>query len=453
MGKARAERLEEWHPYCKYYVVALKEIGLHRSDPHRGILRGGAASGRMRIVFNGIKKREWSIKMKEAVIISCARTAIAKERGALKDVPPEVFAGEVIKAAVERSGLRDHESIDEVIFGHCLGSAGCMARMASLKAGLPMSIPGLTVDRQCGSGSTAINLAAVSIWAGVGDIYVAGGVESMTRQPYLQEKSPVDYQRTPPRFTGRPLSPQEIGDPPMGITAENVAERWGISREEQDEMGYLSQVKAAHAIREGRFKEQIVPIAVPQKKGEPLVFDTDEHPRQTTREALAKLKPAFKAGGTVTAGTSSGINDGAGAVVVMSREAAAAMGATPLAVVRSIGYGGVDPNIMGVGPVPATRKALQKAGLTIADIDVFELNEAFAAQAIACCRDLGIDWRDGEKFNPNGGAIALGHPIAGSLAILVIKAVYELQRRSGRYALVTACCGGGQGVATILERC
>jgi len=391
--------------------------------------------------------------IKEAVIVSCARTAIARERGALKEVPPEVYAGEVIKAAVERSGLRDYESIDEVIFGHCLGAVGCMARMAALKAGLPMSVPGLTVDRQCGSGSTAINAAAVNIWAGVGEIYVAGGVESMTRLPYLLEKSPVDYQRTPPRFVGRPLAPKEVGDPPMGITAENVAARWGISREEQDEMGYMSQVKAARAIREGRFKDQIVPIAVPQKKGEPLVFDTDEHPRSTTLEALAKLKPAFKADGTVTAGSSSGINDGAGAVVLMSRETAGTLGATPLAVVRSIGYAGVDPNIMGMGPVPATRKALQKAGLSIADIDVIELNEAFAAQAIACCRDLGIDWRDEERFNPNGGAIALGHPIAASLAILVIKAVYELRRRGGRYALVTACCGGGQGVATVLEGC
>jgi len=392
--------------------------------------------------------------MKEAVIVSAARTAIAKEKGALKDVPPEIFAAEVIKEAVKRSGIKDPEVIDEVIFGHCLGAVGCMSRMAMLKAGLPVSIPALTVDRQCGSGSTAINLAAVNVWAGVGDVYVAGGVESMTRQPYLMEKAPVDYQRRPPQFLDRrPLSPPEIGDPPMGITAENVAERWGISREEQDEFGYLSQLKAVRAIREGRFKEQIVPIVIPQKKGEPIVFDTDEHPRpNTSREALAKLKPAFKPGGTVTAGNSSGINDGAGAAVVMSREKAAAMGIAPLAAIRAIGYAGVDPNIMGIGPVPATRKALQMAGLTLDDIDVIELNEAFAAQSIACCRELGIDWHDEEKFNPNGGAIALGHPIAGSLAILVVKAVYELHRRGGRYALVTACCGGGQGVATILER-
>lgn len=394
--------------------------------------------------------------MREAVIVGAARTAIARERGALKDVPPENYAAAVIAEAVRRSGLPDPAAIDEVIFGHCLGSnVGCMSRVALLQAGLPLSIPALTIDRQCGSGSTAVNLAAVHIWAGAGDIYVAGGVESMTRQPYLLEKAPVDYQRTAPRFCDRrTLAPAEIGDPPMGITAENIAERWGISREEQDEFAYLSQKKAARAIQEGRFKEQIVPILIPQKKGEPLVFDTDEHPRPgTTLEALAKLKPAFKPGGTVTAGNSSGINDGAGALVLMSREKAEELGLQPLAAIRAVGAAGVDPNIMGIGPVPATRKALQNAGLTLDNIDVIELNEAFAAQSLACCRDLGIDWRDEEKLNPNGGAIALGHPIAGSLAILVVKAVYELQRRQGRYALVTACCGGGQGVATILERC
>jgi len=391
--------------------------------------------------------------MEEAVIVSAVRTAIARERGALKDVPPEDYAAVVIREALGRSGLGDWEAVDEVIFGHCLGAAGCMARVAALRAGLPLSVPGLTVDRQCGSGSTAVNVAAAHIRAGVGDIYVAGGVESMTRQPYLLEKAPVDYQRAAPRFLDRrPLAPRDIGDPPMGITAENVAERWGIGRSEQDEFAFLSQAKAARAIAEGRFREQIVPVAVPQKKGDPLVFDRDEHPRPTTLEALARLKPVFKAGGTVTAGSSSGINDGAGALVLMSGAAAARLGIAPLAVVRAMAYAGVDPNIMGVGPVPATRKALARAGLTLAGMDVVELNEAFAAQAIACCRDLDLDWRDEKKFNPNGGAIALGHPIAASLAILVVKAVYELRRTGGRYALVTACCGGGQGVATILER-
>jgi acetyl-CoA C-acetyltransferase len=393
------------------------------------------------------------MKMREAVIVGMARTAIAKENGALRDIPAQNLAAVVMKAAVDRSGLQKPELIDEVIYGHCLGAAGCLGRMALLEAGLPMEIPAITIDRQCGSGSTAVNLAATHIWAGVGDIYLAGGVDSMTRQPYLLEKPTAAFQRNAPKFTGRPLSPESIGDPPMGITAENVAQRFNIPREEQDEMGYLSQVKAARAIKEGRFKDQIVPVVIPQKKGDPVVFEVDEHPRpNTTLEALAKLRPAFKKDGTVTAGTSSGINDGAAALLVTSREKAEELGLKPLAVVRAFGSGGVDPNIMGMGPVPATRKALARAGLSIDQLDVIELNEAFAAQAIACCRDLGIDWRDGEKFNPNGGAIALGHPIAGSLAILTVKAISELHRKGARYALVTACCGGGQGVATIIEK-
>lgn len=394
--------------------------------------------------------------MPQPVIVSAVRTPIAREAGALKDVPPEDYAALVIKEAVRRSGISDPGIIDEVIFGNCLGAVGCMARMALLKAGLPLEIPGLTVDRQCGSGSTAINVAAALIQAGAGEVYVAGGVESMTRMPYLLEKPASAYQRFAPKWIPpqRPLTPREIGDPPMGITAENIAERWGISREEQDEFACLSQEKAIRAIKKGRFREQIIPVSIPQKKGEPIVFDTDEHPRpNTTLELLAKLPPAFKPGGTVTAGNSSGINDGAAALVLTSREKVEEMGLRPLAGVVSFAAAGVDPNIMGIGPVPATRKALAKAGLTINEMDVIELNEAFAAQAIACCRELGIDWRDRDKFNPNGGAVALGHPISASLAILVVKAVYELIRRKGRYALITACCGGGQGVATIVERC
>lgn len=301
------------------------------------------------------------VPTRDAVIVSAVRTAIARERGALKDIPPEEYGALVIGEAVKRSGIGDWETIDEVIFGNCLADVGCMARVAALKAGLPLSVPGLTVDRQCGSGSTAVNLAAASIIAGVGDIYVAGGTESMTRQPYLLEKAPVDYQRVPPRILERRhLAPAETGDPPMGITAENVAERWGISRSQQDEFAYLSQRKAAVAIREGRFQPQIVPVIIPPKKGEAYAFDTDEHPRSTTPEGLAKLKPAFKPGGTVTAGNSSGINDGAGALVLMSREAAERLQAQPLAVVRSQACAGVDPNIMGMGPVPASRKALER---------------------------------------------------------------------------------------------
>ena len=391
--------------------------------------------------------------MREAVIVGAARTPIGKLNGGLQDVPPENFAALVMIEALERSGLKDYESIDDVIFGNVMGAVNCMARMALLKAGLPLSIPGLTVDRQCGSGSTAINVAAVHIQGGAGDVYLAGGVESMTRKPYILEKPSMGYQWNAPNWLEvLPLAPEEIGDPPMGITAENIAERWQVSREEQDEFSYLSQKKAQRAIEEGRFKEQIVSVTIPQRKSDPIIFSQDEHPRfGTTREKLAKLRPVFKPDGTVTAGNSSGINDGAGAVVIMSKEKAEELSLKPLVSVKGFAYGAVDPNIMGMGPVPATQKVLQKTGLTIDDFDVIEMNEAFASQSIACCRDLGIDWRDGDKVNPNGGAIALGHPVGGSLAILVVKAIYELKRRNGRYALITACCGGGQGVATIIE--
>ena len=315
-----------------------------------------------------------------------------------------------------------------------------------------MSVPALTIDRQCHSGVVAVNLAATHIWAGLGDIYVAGGVESMTRTPFLVEKASEPFSRIPPTYFRPMVSPPEIGNPDNGTTAENVAAKYGISREEQDEFGYLSQVKAEKAIKEGRFKEQIIPIMIPQKKGNPVVFDTDEHPRfGTTIEVLSKLRPVFKKDGTVTAGTSSGITDGSGAMVVMSGEKAQELGITPMAKVVYFAYGGVDPNIMGIGPVPAVRKVLAKTGMTLDQIDVIELNEAFASQCIACCRELGIDWRNGERFNPNGGAIALGHPIAGSLAILTVKAIYEMKRTGKRYALITACAGGGQGVATIIE--
>ncbi|MGE5544103.1 MAG: thiolase family protein [Bacillota bacterium] len=392
--------------------------------------------------------------MRDAYIVGAARTAIAKENSALANVPPEVLGAIVIKEAVKRSGLQKPELIDEVIMGQCLGFVGNLARFSALAAGLPMHIPAFTIDRQCGSGSSAVHLAATHIMAEVGDIYVAGGAESMTRIPYIAEK-PLGFSRSGPRWVApKPLAPQEIGDPPMGITAENVAAKYGISREEQDEMGYLSQIKAEKAIKEGVFKDQIVPVVIPQKKGDPIVFDTDEHPRfGTTMEALAKLKPAFKKDGTVTAATSSGINDGAGALVVADKTKALELGMTPMARIVSFAAAGVGANYMGLGPIPATQKALARAGMTIDQIDLIEMNEAFAAQAIASCRDLGIDWRDNNRFNPYGGAIALGHPIAATLAMLIVKAVYELKLRNDRYALITACVGGGQGVATIIERC
>lgn len=391
-------------------------------------------------------------QMKEAVIVSGARTPIAKYNGALRDVLPEKYAALVLQEAVNRAGI-EPGMIDQVIMGNCLGSKGCMARVALLEARFPDSIPGLTVDRQCGSGAEAVNLAAALIMAGQGEIFVAGGVESMSRMPYLLDKPTTPYQLNPPAFLTPPpvLIPEFMGKLHMGTTAENVAERYNISREEQDSFSLLSQQKAERAIKEGRFKEQIVPVVIPRKKGEAVVFDTDEHPRfGTTLEALAKLPPAFKEGGSVTAGNSSGMNDGAGALVIMDREKAASLGIKARAVIRGMAAAGVDPAIMGIGPVPATRLALKRAGLTLADMDIIELNEAFASQAIACINELGLDT---DKINPNGGAIALGHPIAGSLAILLIKMIYEFERQpQARYGLIAACCGGGQGVATILER-
>ncbi len=389
--------------------------------------------------------------MKEAVIVSAVRTAVARENSALRDIPPEIYGGLVLKEAAKRAGV-DPEIIEQVIMGCCLTSVGCMARMASLQAGFPVSVPGLTVDRQCGSGSEAINIAAALAMAAQGEVYLAGGVESMTRMPYLLEKPSTAYQREAPGFVPgkRYLTPEHIGDPPMGITAENVAEKYGVTREQQDEFALSSQLKAEKAITEGRFKEQILTLEIPQKKGDPIVFDTDEHPRfGLTIDKLARLSPIFKKGGTVTAGNASGINDGAAAVVVMEKAKAKEMGLKIMGTVRGMAAAGVDPNYMGIGPVPAVKKALTMAGITTGDLGVIELNEAFASQAVACINELGLNY---EKVNPNGGAIALGHPIAASLAVLTVKLLYEMERQDVRYGLVTACCGGGQGVATIIER-
>ena len=334
--------------------------------------------------------------------------------------------------------------------GNVISGGGNIARLTALQTGLSLELPGLTIDRQCGSGINAVNLAAQAIKAGTGDIYVAGGIESMSRAPYLMDKPERPYSPVPPSFRKSQLSPKEIGDPPMGITAENLVSKYSISREEQDEFALASQQKMAVAMAEGRFEEQIVPITIPVRKGTPVIFNKDEHPRpQTTIEALSTLKPAFLQGGTVTAGSSSGLNDAAAALIVMSREKAQELGVKPMAVVREQAVAGVDPNIMGIGPVPAVRKVLEKSGLTLDDMDIIEINEAFAAQVIACDRELNMDM---EKVNVNGGAIAHGHPLGATGAILITKAVYELQRRGGRYALITACIGGGQGIATIIER-
>lgn len=386
---------------------------------------------------------------RDAVIVSAVRTAIAKQGGALASLPAHVYGGEVLKEAVRRAKV-DPETIDDVIMGNVLSGGGNIARLTALQAGLPISTPGLTIDRQCGSGINAVVLAAQAIRSGAGDIYVAGGVESMTRAPYLMERPERPYSSAPPKWHRMQHAPKEIGSPPMGVTAENLANQYQISREEQDAFAYSSQQKMATAMEKGLFDEQIVPIKVPVRKGEPIVFDKDEHPRPNTNlEALSKLPPVFAKEGTVTAGSSSGLNDAASALVVMSREKAEELGLTPLAVVRESAVAGVDPNIMGIGPVPATKKVMEKSGLTLEDMDLIELNEAFAAQALACVKELSINL---EKLNVNGGAISHGHPLGATGGILVGKAVYELNRSGGRYGLVTACIGGGQGIAVILER-
>ncbi|MRG85962.1 thiolase family protein [Salinibacillus xinjiangensis] len=386
---------------------------------------------------------------RDAVIVSAVRTPIARQGGSLASVPAHVFGAEVIKKAVQRARVRP-EMIDDVIFGNVLSGGGNIARLTALQTELSIQIPGLTVDRQCGSGINAVALAAQAIRAGAGDVYIAGGTESMSRAPYLMDRPERAYSPVPPNIRKSQLSPTEIGNPPMGITAENLAEKYEISRVEQDEFAFTSQRRMARAMEEGRFDDQIVPIEVPTRKGEPIIFDTDEHPRpQTTLEGLAKLKPAFKKDGSVTAGSSSGLNDAASALVIMSRQKANSLGLQPMATIRETAVAGVDPNIMGIGPVPATKMVMEQSGLQLEDMDFIELNEAFAAQVLAVNRELNMDI---DKVNVNGGAIAHGHPLGATGAILMTKAVYELNRTDGKYALISACIGGGQGISTIIER-
>ncbi|PLR69575.1 MULTISPECIES: thiolase family protein [Bacillaceae] len=386
---------------------------------------------------------------RDPVIVAAVRTPIGRQGGTLSSMEANEFGAIVITEAIKRANISP-DMIDDVIFGNVLSGGGNIARLTALSTGLSMDIPGMTVDRQCGSGINAVNLAAQAIKAGDGDIFIAGGTESMSLAPYLMEKPKKAYNPAPPKFKSAVLSPKEIGNPPMGITAENLVSKYEISREEQDEYALRSQQRMAQAVSEGRFDEQIVPIEIPQRKGDPVLFKADEHPRpNTTIEALKALGPAFKEDGTVTAGSSSGLNDAASALVIMSREKAEELGLTPLCTVKQYAVAGVDPNIMGIGPVPAVKKVLEKANLSLSDMDLVELNEAFAAQVLACDRELDFDHT---KLNVNGGAIAHGHPLGATGAILMTKAIYELKRSGGRYALITACIGGGQGIATIIER-
>ena len=398
--------------------------------------------------------------LRDAWIVSAVRTPVGRYGSALAGIRPDDLAALAIRSAVERAGI-DPAELEDVILG-CANQAGednrNVARMSALLAGLPVEIAGQTVNRLCGSGLQAINTAAHAIMAGDGHAFVAGGVESMTRAPYVMVKAAAAWERGPReafdttlgwRFTNPRLA--EMHHPySMGETGENVAEQCGVSREEQDAFALLSHRRAVAAIDEGRFAGQIVPVSVPQKKAEPVVVERDEHPRpDTSAEALARLKPAFRKDGSVTAGNSSGINDGASAIVLVEGQTARRLGLRPLARVVSTAVAGVDPAVMGLGPVPATRKALTRAGLGVEDLDLVELNEAFASQSVACIRELGLD---PERVNVNGGAIAIGHPLGMSGARLVTMLAHELNRRGGRFGLATMCIGVGQGIATVIER-
>jgi len=388
----------------------------------------------------------------EVVIVAGARTAVGTFSGQFTEVPATQLGAVAIKAALERSGV-EASQVDGVIIG-CAGQTGkdaYVSRVAAVNAGLPIEVPAYTVNRLCGSGLQSINSAAQEIASGNASIMIAGGTENMTRHPYLLEKARFGYRMGDNTLIDHMTT--ALSDPfsgvHMGITAENLAEKYGINRADSDAFALRSQQLTDAAIKAGYFKEQIVPVVIPQKKGDPLQIVNDEHPRpQTTLEALAKLKPAFKSNGIVTAGNASGVNDAAAAVVVMSAEKAQELKLRPRLRLVAQAVAGVPPEIMGIGPVPATKKVLAKAGMTLDQIDVIELNEAFAAQALACLRELGMDE---SKVNVNGGAVALGHPIGATGAILTIKIMYELERRGARYGLVTACIGGGQGIATIFE--
>ncbi|SMC31500.1 acetyl-CoA C-acetyltransferase [Sporomusa malonica] len=391
--------------------------------------------------------------MREAVIVSAVRTAIGSFNGSLTPLSAAELGGLVIQEALQRAGI-DGAGVSEVIMGNVLqaGLGQNPARQAALKAGMPTEVPALTINKVCGSGLKAVNLAAQAILAGDADIVVAGGMESMTNAPYLLEKARSGYRMGHGKLVDSMIQDGlwcAFNDYHMGITAENVAAQYGISREDQDQLAFESQEKAIKAIQSGAFKKEIVPVTIKGKKGD-STFDTDEYAKSgTTIEKLGGLKTAFKKEGTVTAGNASGINDGAAALVIMSADKAKELGIKPLARIRGYAAGGVDPSIMGMGPVPAARKALAKAGLTVQDLDLIEANEAFAAQFLAVGKQLEFVR---EKVNVHGGAIALGHPIGASGARIFVTLLHAMELRQAKIGLATLCIGGGQGVATIVER-
>lgn len=400
--------------------------------------------------------------MKPVYLCHPRRTAIGRFGGTLAAVRPDDLAAQVFKAVLAEAPELDPAAIDEVIMG-CANQAGednrNVARMSSLLAGLPVSVPGTTINRLCGSGMDAVGTAVRAVKAGELDLVLAGGVESMSRAPFVMGKADTAFSRTQAiedttigwRFIN-PLMKAQYGVDSMPETAENVAEQFNISREDQDAFAARSQQKAAESQKNGRFAEEIVPVEIPRRKQEPLIFADDEHLRpDTTAEKLARLPTPFRAGGSITAGNASGVNDGAAAMLIASEAAVQRHGLKPMARVLGMATGGVEPRIMGIGPVPAVRKLLEQHNLTMDDIDLFEFNEAFAAQALACMRELGLK-DDDARVNPNGGAIALGHPLGMSGARLLQTAAHELHRQNKRLALCTMCVGVGQGIATLIER-
>ena len=392
--------------------------------------------------------------MREVVIVSAVRTAVGSFGGALGKTPAVELGALVIAEAVKRAGITV-DQVDEVIMGNVLqaGLGQNPARQSAVKAGIPESIPSWTVNMVCGSGLKTTELAAQAIQAGDAEIVVAGGMESMSLAPYLLDKARTGYRMGNATMVDAMIQDglwDAFYDVHMGITAENVAEQFAITRQEQDLYSVESQNRAEAAITAGRFDEEILPVLIPQRKGDPVVFKTDEFPRAgTSIEGLTKLRAAFKKDGTVTAGNASGINDGAAAFVIMSKDKAVELGLTPLATMVAWASAGVDPKIMGTGPIPASRKALSRAGLTIEDIDLVEANEAFASQVLAVARELKLD---PEKTNVNGGAIALGHPVGASGARILVTLLHEMKRRDAKRGLATLCIGGGQGTALIVER-
>jgi 3-oxoadipyl-CoA thiolase len=404
--------------------------------------------------------RDHARPLRDAWIVDAVRTPIGRYGGALASVRPDDLAALVIRALVDRTRV-DPASVEDVILG-CANQAGednrNVARMAALIAGLPVEVAGLTVNRLCGSGLQAINSAAHAIAVGDGEVFIAGGVESMSRAPYVMLKPESAFERGTHELVDSTLgwrfvNPRLHAAYPaisLGETAECVADDWSISRARQDAFALASQQRAVAAIAAGRFDGQLVPVPIPQRKGDPVLVTRDEHPRaDTSAEALARLRPAFREGGSVTAGNASGINDGAAALLLVEADRGRAMGLRPVARIVATAVAGVDPRVMGIGPVPAVRKVLARAGLTTADLDLVELNEAFASQSVACIDELGLD---PARVNVNGGAIALGHPLGASGARLVTMLVHELVRTGGRYGLAAMCIGVGQGIATVVER-